>query len=183
LIEWEEGITMPRTRFSPHAPVYTFRVRILGGFYAPPNAPEITRDIEVTANQTLADLGEAIPEAYGFDDPHLWSFFLSGQPWDDTTEYALAEDDGSMFNVTPTGKATRTLIRDVPYPGRKAEKEFLFLFDFGDEWHFGVRLLGTSDELTPRARYPRVVVEQGVAPPQYPELDDEEGDDEDAEEE
>ncbi|HET8523777.1 MAG TPA: hypothetical protein VFL82_11100 [Thermomicrobiales bacterium] len=173
---------MARGRFAPQAPVYTFRVRILGGFYAPPNGPEITRDIEVAANQTLADLGQAIPDAYDFNDPHLWSFFLSGKPWDDATAYPLVDDSGGMFDVTPAGKATQTLIRDVPYPGRKGDKEFLFLFDFGDEWHFGVRMLGTNDEPIPGVSYPRVVARQGEAPPQYPDVDDDDWDDEEDDE-
>ncbi len=42
----------------------------------------------MAANQTLADLGEAIPLAFDFTDPHLWSFFLGGKAWDAATEYA-----------------------------------------------------------------------------------------------
>src|SRR5215211_9457258 len=58
----------------------TFRVRVLGGFYAPPDATKIWREIELRTDQTLADLGRLIPPAFGFDDDHLWSFFLSGKP-------------------------------------------------------------------------------------------------------
>ena len=80
---------MPRPRSTLKPPTYTFRVRILGGGYAPPNAPQIWREIELASNQTLAGLGEAIPEAFDFDDPHLWAFFLSGKPWDHATEYTF----------------------------------------------------------------------------------------------
>ena len=76
---------MPRRR-QPEPPIYTLRVRVLGGYYAPPGAAEVWREIEVAANQTLADLGNAIPLAFDFDDPHLWSFFLSGKAWDRATE-------------------------------------------------------------------------------------------------
>jgi hypothetical protein len=58
--------------------------------------------------------------------------------------------------------------------------EVLFLFDYGDEWHFGVKLLKASDATTPGAAYPRVVASAGVAPPQYPDLE-EDWDDEDDE--
>src|SRR5215510_5460634 len=84
---------MPGTRrptHQPEPPIYTFRVRILGGFFAPEDARSVWREIEVAANQTLADLGEAIPLAFDFDDPHLWSFFLSGQAWDEATEYTIS---------------------------------------------------------------------------------------------
>jgi hypothetical protein len=53
-------------RLAATAPAtYTFRVRILGGFYAPPGARRIWRELELTADQTLADLGDAIPLAFG----------------------------------------------------------------------------------------------------------------------
>ena len=81
---------MPPARSSVTPSTHTFRVRILGGFNAPPHARQIWRELELTGDQTLGDLGEAIPLAFGFDDPHLWSFFLSGKPWDDATEYALS---------------------------------------------------------------------------------------------
>jgi hypothetical protein len=55
-----------RRPLGSHRPAtYTFRVRILGGFYAPPGARRIWRELELTADQTLADLGDAIPLAFG----------------------------------------------------------------------------------------------------------------------
>jgi hypothetical protein len=70
--------------------------------------------------------------------------------------------------VTSTWKrvADRLRVRDAP-----AGREFLFLFDYGDEWHFGVRLARTG-EVEPGAHYPRVVAANGEAPPQYPETED-----------
>jgi hypothetical protein len=47
------------------AATYSFRVRILGGFYAPPGARRIWRELELTTDQTLADLGDAIPSPLG----------------------------------------------------------------------------------------------------------------------
>jgi hypothetical protein len=73
----------------------------VGGSYAPPGARRIWGRLELTAEQTLADLGDAIPLASGFDD-----------------------------------------------------REFLFLFDDGDEWHFGVKLIGTGQPTRPGVRYP-----------------------------
>jgi hypothetical protein len=152
-----------------HAPIpsYVFRVRILGGFSAPPGAPSIWREVELAADQTLAELGERIPAAFGFDDDHLWSFFLSGTPWDRASEYARLPDP-------PNGGHERGAdglrVGDAP-----AKKEFLFLFDYGDEWHFGVKLVRTG-QVERGARYPRVVASQGQAPPQYPDVDDEDWD-------
>jgi hypothetical protein len=164
---------MPRARRQPEPPISTFRVRILEGLSAPENARSIWREIEIASNQTLADLGEAIPLAFGFDDPHLWSFFLSGQAWDRATEYALASEADS-FGGPRAHAARQAAIRDVPWPGASGKQEVLFLFDYGDEWHFGVKLVRQSPTVVPGVRYPRVVAQQGTAPPQYPDLDEEE---------
>jgi hypothetical protein len=61
-----------------------------------------------------------------------------------------------------------------------ADREVLFLFDYGDEWHFGVKLV-RAGEVEPGTRYPRVVAGQGEAPPQYSEAE-EDWDEEAAEE-
>jgi hypothetical protein len=63
-------------------------------------------------------------------------------------------------------------------PGAIGKKEFLFLFDYGDEWHFGVKLVRLSPTVEPGVRYPRVIAQAGEAPPQYPDLEDEAEDDE-----
>ena len=163
---------MPRRR-QPEPPIYTVRVRILGGYYAPSKATAVWRDIEVAANQTLVDLGNAIPEAFDFDDPHLWSFFLSGKAWDRTTEYALQSDAG-MMGEPRSRAAGRVQIREVPFPGATGKKEFLFLFDYGDQWHFGVKLRRVTEQVEPGTQYPRVVASHGDAPPQYPDPEDDE---------
>jgi hypothetical protein len=159
---------------SPATHTCTFRIRILGGFYAPPGALETWREIELRADQTLADLGEVIPSAFDFDDDHLWSFFLSGKPWDRASEYARMPEPDLMTGARPRG-ADRLRVRDAP-----AGREFLFLFDYGDEWHFGVRLARTG-EVEPGAHYPQIVAAKGEAPPQYPELEYDDEEDEERE--
>jgi hypothetical protein len=100
-----------------HASTSVFRVRILGGSYAP-GRPSIWREVELAAD-------------------HLWSFFLSGKPWDRPSEYARLPDP-------PVGGRKRGAdnlrVGDAP-----ARTEFLFLFDYGDEWHFGVKLVRTGE--------------------------------------
>jgi hypothetical protein len=47
------------------------------------------------------------------------------------------------------------------------------LFDYGDDWHFGVQLVRTGKAPNPGLRYPRVVASHGQAPPpQYPAVED-----------
>src|SRR6266540_1177400 len=72
----------------------------------------------------------------------------------------------------------RVRIRDAP-----AGKELLFLFDYGDEWHFGVRLVRTGKAPAPGVRYPKVVASHGQAPPQYPIVEDDWDEEADGDEE
>jgi hypothetical protein len=48
----------------------------------------------------------------------------------------------------------------------------LFLFDYGDEWHFIVELKGIKSQ-SENTKYPFVVESVGDAPPQYGEPDEE----------
>src|SRR5687767_12342404 len=76
--------------------------------------------------------------------------------------------------------AKRVRICEVPFPGATGKKEFLFPFDYGDEWHFGVKLVRTSETVDSGAQSARVRASQGEAPPQYANLDDDEDREEDS---
>lgn len=51
----------------------------------------VWRQIEMAANQTLHALHLAILDAFGFDQLHPYSFFMSGEAWDEESEYTLPE--------------------------------------------------------------------------------------------
>ena len=50
------------------------------------------------------------------------------------------------------------------------EQEFMYLFDYGDEWRFKVRVHAIHPD-APEGDYPRIVESVGEAPEQYPGLD------------
>lgn len=50
-------------------------------------------------------------------------------------------------------------------------QEFLYLFDFGDQWHFYVRLVEIKKEC-PKLSGPKVIESKGEAPDQYPSVED-----------
>jgi len=52
-----------------------------------------------------------------------------------------------------------------------------YLFDFGDEWWHDVTVEQTDGELGP-AKYPQVIEKHGASPPQYPEPEEDDGDEE-----
>jgi hypothetical protein len=55
-------------------------------------------------------------------------------------------------------------------PGQK----ILYLFDYGDNHEFDVKVL-RIDPGAPQGDYPKIIAEQGQAPPQYPDYDEETG--------
>jgi len=121
----------------------------------------IWRKIRISAAATLDDLSGAILDAFDFDDDHLYAFYMDeklrtrGVPtfYSPRCGYSYESADGHMlenFNLTP-------------------KQKFLFLYDFGDEWHFTVTVEKIIDEITLE---PIIVDSRGDAPSQYRSFDD-----------
>ncbi|MBX3000743.1 MAG: hypothetical protein KF893_19640 [Caldilineaceae bacterium] len=55
----------------------------------------------------------------------------------------------------------------------KKGKEFMYLFDYGDEHRFRVKVDAMNDNADASGNYPRIVESVGDAPAQYPGWDDE----------
>lgn len=124
----------------------------------------VRRTIAVRSDQTLVDLHGALQAAFGWDDDHLYSFWLGGKFWArDGTDYThpLAAESGGK-------SAGRRLDRLRLTKGQR----IAYLFDFGDEWrvHLMLRQITADDG----AGYPRLLESVGNAPPQYPDYADEE---------
>ena len=124
----------------------------------------VSRAIEFRADQTLHDLHKAIQDVFELDDDHAYAFFLNNSAWDRTFEYGGPD-------VPSANQADAALLGALPL---RKNKRFLYLFDFGDELRHEVRMVGegTTDA---KGRYPRVIESIGAAPPQYPDLDENEG--------
>ena len=54
------------------------------------------------------------------------------------------------------------------------KQEFMYLFDFGDEHRFKVRVYAINEQANPAGDYPRVVELVGDSPPQYDYWDEDE---------
>jgi hypothetical protein len=118
--------------------------------------PTVWREIELRGDQTLDDLHEAIQQAYGWANDHLYAFFLSGRPYDRRTEIGHPWSDAPrLANEVSLGSLRL-----------KLGQSFLYLFDFGDDHQFHIEVFGQA-LVAPRGRYPRVVGKQGRAPRQY----------------
>ncbi len=63
--------------------------------------------------------------------------------------------------------------------GLKVGKQFMYLFDYGDEWRFKLKVAAINPD-APDADYPRIVQSVGEAPPQYPSWEEDDDWDEDS---
>lgn len=120
----------------------------------PERAPDVSRTIELLATQTLADLHDCIQREFDLDNDHLYAFYMSGSAWDDNNCY-----EG------PGKNAERVSLKVA---GCKPGKEFLYIFDFGDELRHRIRVESQGMRKA-ETEYPRTLSAVGNPPPQYPD--------------
>jgi hypothetical protein len=145
----------------------------------------IWRKIALRGDQTLDDLHEAIYDAFDRDDEHLYSFYfpLPGAKksrrfsMHNGVEYAspFACEDHGPFSDPDVLNAAKTKIGSLKLRPKQA---FNYLFDYGDEWWHEITV-EEIDAPQEKGKYPRMLESHGESPPQYPDLDDEEYDEDD----
>jgi len=147
---------------------------------------EISRTIEFKETQTLADLHKAIQEAVGWKDPHLYSFFMDGKlwGWDLDQEYTspslykALHGKRAMLPVDFMWYPTESFLWSMERRPRSADtqikklalrkgRRFLYLFDFGDQHHFKIKVVGFG-EVMRGEKYPKLLESTGRSPAQYP---------------
>jgi len=128
--------------------VYTFKVSLYSGLW---------RKINISHNHYLSDLHLAIQEAFDFDDDHLYAFYIGGKRKTGKAIYcAYVEEEGKT--------ADEINIADLRlFRGQK----IFYLFDFGHEWWFDIKLLKIDKE-SPLPAQPVIVGSEGESPEQYP---------------
>jgi hypothetical protein len=128
----------------------------------------IYRDIEIPGGKSLYALAQGIVKAFDFDFDHAFGFYsgltqrtmMKAHP-----QYELFADLGEGSDAESVEKTT------VAEAFPKVGHTLMFLFDYGDEWLFRVKVLGFGETVA-RARYPKTVASVGEAPEQYPDWDD-----------
>ena len=134
--------------------------------------------IEALGSQSLHDLHGAIQEAFGFDDDHMYSYFMSGKAWD-LSGYEYFHPDAAPQNEVEVRRREMTAIIRGKHPEPRLpatevmvqsldlerKQRLLYLFDYGDEWLFEVEFVGEG--VADEAFYPRVVGSRGESPQQY----------------
>jgi hypothetical protein len=137
---------------------YAFRAELDGW-------PGVVRTIAVAEDQTLEQLHEALRLAYGWADPHLYSFWLSGEAWSGPETEYTAPQELEMSE----GKSAQVPVGEL---GLRKGKRIAYVFDFGDQWQVSLQVVDSwaiEDEA-----YPMLVEAEGAAPPQYAPDDEEE---------
>jgi hypothetical protein len=124
------------------------------------------RHIQISEGATLLKLSSAILDSFEFYDDHLHSFFMNNRAWDQDAEYACRGGDLDDDGVRGSSDKAKLL----KFHLSKGDK-FLYIFDYGDEWRFHIKVLRVIDETT---KIPLVLKSVGaVSQYGYDEDDDE----------
>jgi len=118
--------------------------------------------LAVLERQPLTAVHDAIQQAFGWFDDHLYSFWLDGSFFgSDEVELTTpdAPDEGVATADVPLAELDLQLGRRIGY-----------VFDFGGEWR--VRLTVRERVAAEPGDHPRVLELRGTPPPQYAALDD-----------
>lgn len=118
--------------------------------------PEFWREIEIANDQHLSDLHMAIQQALGWDNDHLYSFYMGKRPYDSATEIGSPGGDSRR-------QSNKVTIGDLDLHVRQ---KFLYLFDFGDSHLFDIRVMKINPKAPPGI-FPRIVGQHGDRLVQY----------------
>ncbi len=146
--------------------IYVFKVQ-LSFFNDTDDEDSPYRIIAVPKGATLHDFARIIVAGFGFDFDHAFGFYDNLNKWNNSKEaYEAFADMGEESRFPGVQK---TAVENVfTKPGKK----MLFLFDYGDEWHFFIEFMSV-DEAAPDETYPKLLESVGDAPPQYEFTEDE----------
>jgi hypothetical protein len=129
----------------------------------------VYRDIELDPAKSLYSLAEAIVASFNFDFDHAFGFYTGLTPAKIHEKFPKYELFADMGDADPRVLGVKKTGISQAFP--EVGHTMLFLFDYGDNWHFRVTLR-TIGEKGAKARYPRVVAARGEAPAQYGDDDD-----------
>lgn len=125
---------------------------------------KVERRIEMKDMQSLDDLHEAIIySAFGWDDPHMYSFHFDNVPYSKSRKMEYSCDPEPDMSGGTKPNSTKTKLKDL---NLKKNQKFLFVFDFGDDQQFGINV-ESFGEIEKGRKYPVILEEKGKAPKQY----------------
>jgi hypothetical protein len=160
------------TKRAPDGDDLTFMFKVIQSNYMGNVRGRPYRVLAVPGDFTLYKLAEAIISGFEFDLDHAFGFYDNPTSWSHSTEgyEFFSDDDRDPLSEFPGVKKTK--VKDV---FTNIKKKMLFLFDYGDEWHFRVELIGVEPVGEHKTRA-QVVKSVGEALPQYGNPDEEDSD-------
>ena len=149
--------------------VYVFRAKLKGWH-------RVRRTIAMHCEHTLSDLHDALQTAFGWDDRHLYAFWLGGKFWaPGEVEYvhplALEDSPRAALGAPLALPRRRTAERRLIDLRLARGQRIAYVFDFREDWR--VRLTLRELAADDGGHYPRVLESEGEAPAQYLDLDSE----------
>ncbi|AWK51264.1 hypothetical protein DIC82_09605 [Clostridium beijerinckii] len=143
---------LKRSKLEFEEGIYTFKVSLDKNIWA---------KIRLSAHDTLYDLHNCIQDVFEFDDDHLYSFFMDGKMWSKNKFTCPYDEQGPYVDEAKIGELELY-----------EKQNFLYLFDYGDEWRFNVEVFNI-EETNMRLLNPELIESKGKLPNQYPNFDDE----------
>ncbi|MEE9425056.1 MAG: hypothetical protein V3V18_08740 [Methylococcales bacterium] len=138
--------------------IWTFKIELILGYLA---EEEWICVIEIDCSSTLEELHFAIQDAVGFDNDHLYEFYI-----------ARTERSRDRVRFDDENEEIYELTLDDLYPLDKGKK-FFYLFDYGDHWLFNLsKSRKKSQQPEKDIKYPRIIEKTGKNPEQYPEWEE-----------
>jgi len=138
--------------------IITLTIQLDCGTYA---GEDWSATIEIDSTFSLEDLHLVIQDVAGFDNDHLYQFYVA------RTERSHMRE---IYDCDEEEIYTTTLASLYPLP--KSNKLY-YLFDFGDSWLFTISKSRKKPfEPVEGIEYPRIIKEVGKKPEQYPGWDE-----------
>lgn len=95
----------------------------------------VRRAIGVRADRTLVDLHYALQSAFGWDDDHLYSFWLDGSFWGAESAHYMHPEHARSLD--PPGKSACARLEELDI----AEgRQIAYVFDLEREWRVALRV-------------------------------------------
>ncbi|MGH8699874.1 MAG: plasmid pRiA4b ORF-3 family protein [Burkholderiales bacterium] len=118
--------------------------------------PAIWRRVEVPGTTTFGDLHAAIQIAMGWEDCHLWAFYVG------KTEISPESEQFDMPGMPAARPADRTTLDEV-LAGQRIK--FRYVYDMGDDWLHEIKVekIAASE---PSVQYPRCTGGARACPPE-----------------
>ena len=124
-----------------------------------------SRDIAIRGNANLDKLAETIVAVFDFYFDHMYEFFNNIKSNEITEKYTMYFEDEEYDK---NKSYTENIIISQVF---KKNKKMIFLFDYGDMWHFVIKCIEVRKPKSGESRFPYAYNIKGEAFKQYPDLD------------